>query len=125
MGIVCSCIPVSFTLFKNAKENSSSWASRIWYHFPGGYRKATGPSDAGNEQMPSPPYRQTRDDGTLPKVPRATITGLRSFLGRVGHTKAQRSQTSEYEEELNLTIVSADYDYHQQLRAGSMDKRPR
>lgn len=139
MGILCSCIPVVFVLFKDVFEKSSSWASQVWYHLTTSYRRGSaGPSGASREGQgmnAALPYRQvTGHDGRggkhgdLPRVPKATMTGLRSFLGRVGRTgggKGEKTGASgSFTDDLDLTVVSVDYDYHRQLRAGSMDKRP-
>lgn len=124
MGILCSCIPVIFVLFKGAMETSSTWASRFWYNLTGGYRKGSGPSGGSEGQMNALPYRQVDNEHNLPQVPKATMTGLRTFLGRVGRTKAEKTEASMFTDDLNLTAVSVDYDYHRHLREGSMDKRP-
>lgn len=124
MGIVCSCIPVAFVLFRGIAKKSSMWASHIWYNLTGGYRKATEPSGASEGQNDLPLGQKVTDDQKLPQVPKATMTGLRSFLGRFGTTKAETAQTSVPTDGLRLTMMSTDYDYHQQLRAGLMDRRP-
>lgn len=104
MGIVCSCIPVAFVLFRGIAKKSSMWASHIWYNLTGGYRKATEPSGDSEGLRALPLGQKVADDQELPHVPRATMAGLRSFLGRFGTTKAETAQTSVLTDGLRLTI---------------------
>lgn len=115
---------MAFVLFKGMVEKSSTWASHFWYNFTGGYRKATDPGSASKGQMKQPVYPQSNYDPKLPQVPKATVTGLRSFIDKFGHSKAEKAHTNSYTDDMNLTVISMDYDYHAQLRAGSMDRRP-
>lgn len=124
MGILCSCIPVAFVLFKGMVEKSSTWASHFWYNFTGGYHRTTDPSGPRKGQMNQLQHHQANYDAKLPQVPKATMTGLRSFFDRFGQSKAEKTHATVYTDDLNLTVMSVDYDYHQQLRAGSMDRRP-
>lgn len=123
MGILCSCIPVAFVLFKGMAEKSSTWARQFWSNFTGGYRKTTDPSGPSKDQMNQPLHYQANYDPELPQVPKATMTGLRSFFDRFGHSKAEKTQATAYTDDLNLTMMSVDYDYHKHLRAGSVDRR--
>lgn len=63
-------------------------------------------------------------DPELPQVPKATMTGMRSFLDKFGHGKAEKTHATAHTNGLDMTLMSVDYDYHQQLRAGPMDRRP-
>lgn len=125
MGILCSCIPVAFVVFKGAAQKSSSWVSHVWSNLTGGYLKGSEPNGVSEGEVKVMPYGEVTNDQNLPLVPKATMTGLRSFLGRVGRTQTGTPDPDTFaSDDLNLTAVSRDYDYHRQLRVGSTDKRP-
>ncbi|KAL1851091.1 hypothetical protein Daus18300_012638 [Diaporthe australafricana] len=125
MGILCSCIPVAFVLFKGMAERSSTWASRFWCSFTGGYRKTTDPSRPSKGQMDHQHLNyQANHDPELPRVPKATMTGLRSFFDKFGRSRAEKTQATADTDELDLTVMSVDCDYHTHLRAGYGDRRP-
>lgn len=51
----------------------------------------------------------------LPQVPQTTMTGLRSLFDKFGNSKAEKTQAAVFADDLNLTMMRVDYDYHWQL----------
>lgn len=121
VGISCSCIPVAFILFKNMAEKSSTWASHFWYKITEGYLKASDHrgTEEGHINQPLSSLKIDR----LPQVPKASMTGLRSFFDKFDRSNT-RTRTGSNMEDLDLTIMSGEYEYHQHLRADSTDIRP-
>ncbi|VUC24495.1 unnamed protein product [Clonostachys rosea] len=100
LGIVCSCVPVVFILFKGGSQSlSAAWSSLKRYGRHRGER-TTDPETQSTEDMMG---------DSLPKVPRATMTGLRTFIRGGRHTTHNR--TEPYNE-----LHSFDADYHLQLQ---------
>lgn len=125
MGILCSCIPVAFVLFKGMVEKSSTWSSYVWYKFTGG--GSSRPTDSGGVSRgpnKQPLHAQPNYDQELPQVPKATMTGMRSFFDKFGHSTAEKTQGNANIDGMDMTLKSVDYDYHKQLRAGPVDRRP-
>lgn len=44
------------------------------------------------------------------------MTGLRSFFDKSVHCKPEKTRATVYTDDLNLTMMSVNYYYHQQLR---------
>lgn len=118
IGVLCSCIPVAFVLFKGMTERSITWANHFWNNLTHGYRKAPDSKDAKRFQAKDSFSNQAQDIENLPRVPNATMTGALSFFDRLGRSKAEKTQAAMYTHNLNLTLMSVDHDYHKQLRAG-------
>lgn len=111
---------MAFVLFKGMVEKSSTWSSNLWYKFTGGNSKPTDPSVASEDPTKQPPHAQPNYDPNLPQVPKATMTGLRSYFGKFGHSKAEKTNART---DMDMTLMSVDYDYHEHLRAGPMDRQ--
>lgn len=120
VGILCSCIPVAFVLLKGMVEKSSTWSSNFWYKFTGGKSKSTDPSGASKEPTRQPPDAQPNYEPNLPQVLKATMTGLRSYFDKFGHSKAEKTNARD---DIDMTLMSVDYDYHEHLRAGPTDRQ--
>ncbi|KUI66481.1 hypothetical protein VM1G_02343 [Cytospora mali] len=107
-GIICACMPVVFVLFKGAAVETASWVAKLrsW--------SSRSRNKTDIEMQPC------TEEGKvlLPSVPRGTLTGLRSFMRGAGRSRPADTQVSskEVSHEEVLTYVSADYDYHTQLR---------
>lgn len=129
-------MPVIFVLFKGLLEKSVSWVSKLWSSRSRSSRRgvldaksldpstgATGSSSRGGN-----PYREVRGDdrkGLLPQVPRGALTGLRSFVRNVGRSRPlPATQTNVTDrvgdgDDVMLTMMSAEYDYHGHIRNDS------
>lgn len=115
---------MAFVLLKGMVEKSSTWSSYFWYKFTRRSSSSSKPTDPGGVsrgpiKQPQPSY-----DPELPQVPKATMTGMRSFFDKFGHSKAKKTHATAHTDGLDMTLRSVDYDYHKQLRAGSTDRRP-
>lgn len=120
VGILCSCIPVAFVLLKGMVEKSGTWSSRFWYKFTGGNSKPTDPNGASKEPKKQPPNAQPDYEPNLPQVPKATMTGLRSYFDKFGHSKEEKTNARN---NMDMTLISVDYDYHEHLRAGPVHRQ--
>lgn len=50
------------------------------------------------------------------------MTGALSFFDRFGRSKVEKTQATTYTDDMNLTVMSVDHDYHEQLRASLADR---
>lgn len=116
---------MAFVLLKGLAEKSSTWSSHFWSKFTAGSSKPTDPNGVSGGQINQPLHAQPKYDPKLPQVPKATMTGMRSFFDKFGNSKAEKTHATADTDGLDMTLMSVDYDYHKQLRAGSMDRRPR
>lgn len=112
-----------FVLFKGMVEKSSTWTSNFWYKFTGSNSKPTDPSGASEDPTKQSPHVQPKYDPNLPQVPEATLTGLRSYFDKFGHSKAEKTHANTNRDNMDMTLMSVDYDYHKHLRASPVDKR--
>lgn len=127
-------MPVIFVLFKGLMEKSASWVSKLWSsrfghsrHGRGGDPKSSqfDPSTGATSQSGSPPYKREGGGGLLPQVPRGALTGLRSFVRNVGRSRPLPATTmrtgtnNNHDDDVMLTMVSAEYDYHGHIRNNS------
>lgn len=116
---------MAFVVFKGMAERFNIRARRVWYKFTDGYRRATDPRDSGKSPTThmQPLNPEANHNQKLPRVPKATITGLRTVLDKFGRSNAERTRATVYRDDLNLTVMSVDYDYHKHLRAVSTDRQ--
>jgi hypothetical protein len=114
-------MPVIFVLFKGFSKKSLTWMSKLRYHMTLRRSNATQPpASSGASDVQMLPYEQVGDgEGEkLPQVPKGTLTGLRRWMRNkdrttpVGDTQPSAALTTNGV----LTYVSADYDYHSQLK---------
>jgi hypothetical protein len=110
VGIVCSCLPVVFVLFKQA--TTSSWTSlRSW-----GTRffRRTGSRTLGKTES-----NRTKEPDSLNmdslRIPRGTLTGLRTFFGG---TKT-KSRIPDTELSIFADMASVEEEYHSQLKTNA------
>lgn len=106
MGIICSCLPVDFVLFKSAA--TTSWASiRHVLHSYTLRRSNSRTDDKTDLKAPN----SAEGPKPLPKVPRATITGLRTFIRGGPGASSDQTELSAYD-----SLHSVDEEYHGHLR---------
>lgn len=111
-------MPIVYVLFRNSTERTFSFVNRLWSSAARRGRTKT-PSGHGASGIQLDPYQEIREDGShsLPRVPGAEVTGLRSFMrsfGRTRHSAAGHGGQST----VMLTGVSEVNDYHDHLRKG-------
>ncbi|RYP83963.1 hypothetical protein DL769_001269 [Monosporascus sp. CRB-8-3] len=107
VGIICSCIPVSFILPK--RITTTSWTS-IREYLTQHLRRSGSATAHGNEPKPSRSPDAPRHG--LPKIPSATIRGLRTFIwGDSSRKPVELTEMSDYAE-----LGSVDQEYHGHLK---------
>ncbi|KAI2780489.1 hypothetical protein F4815DRAFT_470442 [Daldinia loculata] len=107
-GIICSCLPVAFVTFK--RVTITSWISLTRYVKTLRSRRGGVTTDSSEPKLVNDSVVSTNK---LPKIPRATITGLRTFIwGSPRGQPRELSELSTYNE-----INSIDEEYHLQLRS--------
>ncbi|KAJ2996329.1 hypothetical protein NUW58_g1001 [Xylaria curta] len=111
VGIMSSCMPVIFVLFKGFTAWSASWVTRIW-SLNSRTRRQKHSTESGDVQMP---HYNPIDENNLPVPPKGALTGLKSFMRNFNRTNLAKTQTTN----MSLTQVSVDYDYHAQLKQGA------
>lgn len=131
-------MPVIFVLFKGLMEKSASWVSKLWSsrfssrRGGGGDPKSSFDPSTGATSRSGNPYKEVgnrRDDGgLLPQVPRGALTGLRSFVRNVGRSRplpatTRNATTNTQGDDVMLTMMSAEYDYHGHIRNNSSSAR--
>ena len=104
-GIICSCMPVVFVLFKGF-SNKFLRIPSLRYFRSRGRRTAE-----GQDQLPVSVPKEK-----LPQIPKATMTGLRSFIRKAYRSQAPATTQISAYSELN-SIGSINDDYHAQLKA--------
>jgi hypothetical protein len=115
IGIMSSCMPVIFVVFRGFTIWSASWATKIWSLISRG-RTQDGLSQASDIQL----VRYNEMSGShLPEVPKGSLTGLKSFMRNFHRTNPVKTQTTT----VPLTYASMDYDYHAQLKQQHADAR--
>lgn len=128
IGIVCSCMPIIFVLFKSMLEKSVSWASKIWSSRSTSRRlgpKSMDLSTTGASSSQMNPYKEVGNkQETLPQVPQGTLTGLRSFMRNAGRSRPMKTQTTVTVNDVVLTPMSGEYDYYGQQRGGLFGRQP-
>ncbi|KAI1089122.1 hypothetical protein F5B19DRAFT_468842 [Rostrohypoxylon terebratum] len=116
-GVTCSCLPVAFVTFKSG--TIASWT--VLSRYAGTLRhRPSGSFTARGEQKLIVSDNAVNAHADLPKIPRATITGLRSLLR--GTRQGQPTELSElttYNE-----LQSIDVDYHSHLKSDQSSVPP-
>lgn len=127
-------MPIIFVLFKGIMEKSASWVSKLWSSRssrragPKSFDPSTGTGATSSSANPYKEVGYRHDDdnnngrgGFLPQVPRGAMTGLRSFVRNVGRSRPVPGTTvhATQQDDIMLTMMSADYDYHGHIRQSS------
>ncbi|PHH63900.1 hypothetical protein CDD81_5348 [Ophiocordyceps australis] len=105
IGIICGCLPVGFLSFKRAAISGWGFIRSL-----SSSSQTLDPSEHGSEvKGPREVLDRRRDE--LPRIPRAIMTGLRTFIGAgsVGGSKGSKASTQ-------VTVNSIPQDYHQYMR---------
>lgn len=108
MGIMSSCMPVIFVLFKGFTAWCGLWASKFW-SLAGLSKRTNDPTKLAGVQ---PLCDEISDKKALPESPRGTLTGLRSLMRNFNRTIPAKTHTGN----TGVSYNSADYDYHTQLK---------
>ncbi|KAH9863979.1 hypothetical protein J1614_009912 [Plenodomus biglobosus] len=104
-GIICSCMPILLVFFKRTANNKVYTSLRRWVRSRRSQSSTEG-DDQGVEE------RKNSDEIQL-TIPKAAMTGLRSFI-----RKANRSQPEpSYQVESYNELDSINDDYNEHLRA--------
>lgn len=116
VGVICSCLPVVFVTLKGMSK-SGPWATFMKY-----IRSKDRHNGAYHSDGPLPLHHPTDDmpgDGKgLPQVPRGTMTGMRTFIRNVHHSKPSKSIVVTTELHSFTGLASIDDSYHAQLQNG-------
>ncbi|KAK8123168.1 hypothetical protein PG984_011838 [Apiospora sp. TS-2023a] len=108
IGILCACIPVFFVLFRPVLRRFETGFVYLKERF----------SPRANKENAAIEMKATSPPEISPHVPTGTLSGLKSFFRRVGHT--QRKETEKPAPDTltsqDLEFQSIDYDYHAQMR---------
>ena len=114
-GIICACLPVVFILFKKSTK-SGPWASLVRYFQTHRSRKQStdGLGTEGSSDFSAAGDRMA-EKGQLPKIPRATMTGLRSFIHKSHRTQDPGAVMVHTELSTYNELASIDDEYHAQL----------
>lgn len=112
-------MPIVYVLFRNSTERTFSFVNRLWSSAARRGRTKT-PSGQGASGIQLDPYQEIRDDGggSLPRVPGAEVTGLRSFMRNIGRSTRPAAAGQGGHSTVMLTGVSEVNDYHDHLRKG-------
>ncbi|KAI0844616.1 hypothetical protein F5Y00DRAFT_273856 [Daldinia vernicosa] len=114
-GIICSCLPVAFVTFR--RVTITSWISLTHYVKTLRSRPNGVITDSNESKLVKDSVVSTNK---LPKIPRATITGLRTFMwGSSRGQPRELSELSTYNE-----INSIDDEYHLQLKSAQHTVSP-
>ncbi|KAI1455295.1 hypothetical protein F4805DRAFT_436287 [Annulohypoxylon moriforme] len=110
VGVLCSCMPVGFIMYKRISTRSWTYIRQVILTRRFGSVESTVVGTGGDQKLPG------SSDGLhdkLPKPPRATITGLRTFFRGSDRTAKPQGVTemSNYTE-----LRSVDEEYHAQLK---------
>lgn len=116
VGIICSCLPVVFATVKGF-TTGGLWTTIVRYVKTGGNRSgASGSDGVGEPKVPS--TGTSGDEHHLPKIPRGTMTGVRTFIRKAHRSKS--GDTINVTTELHTFSESGSIDdsYHSQLQRG-------
>lgn len=107
-------MPVIFVLFRSSTEKTFLLIAKLWSGAKYRGRSKTKSTSGASGILPGP--YQELDNNNLPEVPAAEVTGLRSFLRKIGRTNPVANH--EGHSAVMLTDVSEVSDYHDHLRNG-------
>ncbi|PHH81833.1 hypothetical protein CDD82_7767 [Ophiocordyceps australis] len=107
IGIICACLPVGFLSFKRAAMSGWDFIRSL-----SSSSRSPEPSEHSSEAK-VPREALGRPRAELPRIPRAIMTGLRSFIGAGSVTDSKASKAST-----QVTVNSIPHDYHQFIRNG-------
>lgn len=111
VGIICSCMPIVFVLFR-ASATMSPWSSFVRYLRTRGRHSA-----ATNSYQPKDPFSGLSDeDPTLPQFQRRRLTGLHTFIHKSHRSPPPQGITVMTELSTYRTLASVDDTYHEQLK---------
>ncbi len=119
LGIISATMPVIFVLLKNVTNSSLTWISKLRYLTLGSGPKS---DDAQLHSGDSLAAEKQRKQGlSVVAVPKGTLTGLRSWMRNKNRTVPIPEEDETYITGKDsggtmLTFVSAEYDYHRQLK---------
>lgn len=115
-------MPVVFVLFRGMFEKSLTWATK-WY---GSTRaRKSEPEEHILQTEDFDPYLELHDGQDLSVVPKATLTGPKTFVRNIGRTKPAQARTGiSVSDEVMLTYATVDDHYHDQLRQGATVHQP-
>jgi hypothetical protein len=94
-GIMCSCMPIVFVLFKNTTKKSYHTTPVRYFQTP----RSKANSEGQKQQHGGIPENQ------LPAIPKPVVTGLGPFI-RKDRSQAQGTELSSYTE---LTSMNDDF----------------
>ncbi|KAK5630925.1 hypothetical protein RRF57_006640 [Xylaria bambusicola] len=109
LGIVSSCMPIVFTIFKGYSVKATSWVNSRWLSTRGRAQLPTFTRAVNSVQTPRV-YEQGRLG--IPQIPSPTLTGLKSVM----RSFISNSQTRTGPKLEILTDTSYKNAYHTQLR---------
>lgn len=111
VGIICSCLPIVFVLFRGSTTNSP-WNSFVRYLRTRGRHSTTTNSNQPKDHF----YGLSDDDPTLPQFQRERPTGLHAFIHKGHRPRPQHGITVSTELSTYSTLASVDDTYHEQLK---------
>lgn len=117
VGIICSCLPVTFVIFKGFNMRVPV-ISFVRYFRTRSRGKQSSPSNPAEARDSSSHLAKEVDTSSLPRIPRATLTGLRTFIGRANshRTLARQSKKITVKTELSTFDELASTDGTSQVQ---------
>ncbi|KAK0630534.1 hypothetical protein B0T17DRAFT_616176 [Bombardia bombarda] len=122
-GVICACIPVAFVIFKRITSTPGLWVSSLRQYLRSATRgrlsrrnqsaTVVGKDGEGSEYATKEDYHLNK----LPNIPRATITGLGTFVrGGKNQQSTELTQMSGLTTGTYAEIGTVEEEYHQQLK---------
>lgn len=119
VGIICSCLPVVFATVKGLTTRDI-WATITRYVKTKGRRSgASGSDGVGEHKLPC--TNTSGDENDLPKIPRGTMTGVRTFIRKAHRSGSDNSINVTTESHTFSDLESVDDCYHSQLQRGYLE----
>jgi hypothetical protein len=110
IGIVCSCMPIIFVVFK---RTGNSFITRLLNYRVRRSKRST-KEEIPYSTNPSTSAQSDVPQIKLPQVPRPVMTGMRSFIWKGTRSKPPTQGASQM---ISLKVLdSINDDYHQQLK---------
>lgn len=110
-------------MFRSMTEKVTSWASSFQNTLTRSYQKTLGSEKSSKNQTKDSVEGGPQYIANLPQIPKATMTGAHSLLGRIRYSNADTKAAANADDP-NITLMSIDQDYHGHLRAGNAGLRP-